>query len=203
MSLTRPGRGLVGLPTPLTSKSQSRTLLSNLAQASVRSPPAPPIHAMLENAASVDVPVAVDKVYEMWNDRTRIPSWMPWIAVVEVQEDDPTLSRWVLRTRQFDRDWEFSWMAKNLATIPLQKIHWRSVPGSVGGSLGGAVEVANQGQIRFARLAPATTRVTLTITYELPDVLAPVGSALTPLVEGILRADMNRFKELAVKEHST
>jgi len=36
-------------------------------------------------------------------------------------------------------------MARNKAPLPNQKIHWQSVPGSVGGSLGAAIEVANKG----------------------------------------------------------
>jgi len=60
------------------------------------------------------------------------------------QEDDPRLSRWTLSTFQFNRQWEFSWLALNLTPLRNQKIHWRSVPGSVGGSLGSALEVANR-----------------------------------------------------------
>jgi hypothetical protein len=50
-----------------------------------------------------------------------------------------------------------------------QKIHWVSEPGSA--SYG--VEIANRGQIRFLRKGPAACRITLTISYEVPDVLAP------------------------------
>ena len=141
----------------------------------------------------------VEECYAMWEDRTRIPTWMPWIHSVEVQEKDPKLSKWVLKTTQFDRDWEFAWMAQNMAPIPLQKIHWRSVPGTVQGSLGSGIEVPNRGQIRFARLSAAQTRVTLTISYELPSVLSFVGSGLSPLVERLLLEDMKRFKALAEK----
>ena len=59
------------------------------------------------------------------------------------QEDDPRMSRWTLSTFQFNRRWEFSWLALNLTPLRNQKIHWRSVPGSTGGSLG-ALEVANR-----------------------------------------------------------
>lgn len=82
-----------------------------------------------------------------------------------------------------------------------QKIHWRSVPGSTGGSLGGSIDIANRGAIRFYKGASADAcSVKLTISYEVPDALAPVGAAVSPLVEGILRADLQRFKELAERE---
>jgi hypothetical protein len=54
------------------------------------------------------------------------------------------MSRWTLSTFQFNRQWEFSWLAQNLTPLRNQKIHWRSVPGSVGGSLGAGLEVANR-----------------------------------------------------------
>lgn len=46
----------------------------------------------------------------------------------QVQKEDPRLSRWKLSTNQFNRDWEFTWLAQNLTPIRGQKIHWRSVP---------------------------------------------------------------------------
>jgi hypothetical protein len=68
------------------------------------------------------------------------------------------------------RDWEFSWLSRNLAPIKGQKLHWVSVSG--GSSLPG-VNVNNRGQIRFVRKGAAACAVTLTISYEVPDVLAP------------------------------
>lgn len=47
--------------------------------------------------------------------------WMPWIRSVTVQPDDPKLSRWLLSTHQFGRDWEFSWLAQNLTPMKHQK----------------------------------------------------------------------------------
>ena len=151
----------------------------------------------LENTAEVDVSVSLDTCWDMWEDRTRIPAWMPWIKAVTIQEDDPKLSRWVLSTDQFGRTWEFSWLARNLTPVKGQKIHWTSVPGS--SSFGSALDIANRGAIRFYKKGAALTGVKLTISYEVPDGLAPFASAVTPLVERILRTDMGRFKDLAEK----
>lgn len=128
----------------------------------------------------------------------------PPLTTPQVQPDDDRMSRWLLSTEQFGRQWEFSWLAQNLTPVRHQKIHWRSVPGSSGGSLGGAIDIANRGAIRFYRdaAAPKTAcSVKLTISYEVPSALAPVAAAVSPLVERVLAADLARFKELAEREH--
>lgn len=38
----------------------------------------------LENSAEQDVHLPVERCYEMWEDRERIPQWMPWIQSVKV-----------------------------------------------------------------------------------------------------------------------
>ena len=58
------------------------------------------------------------------------PPARPWIKSVKILQEDVRLSRWTLSTHQFGRDWEFSWLARNLAPIKNQKIHWVSEPGS-------------------------------------------------------------------------
>lgn len=150
----------------------------------------------LENKGSVDVPAPLEQCWAMWEDRERIPQWMPWIKSVKVLDNDPRLSRWTLATHQFGRDWEFSWLARNLAPIKNSKIHWVSERGSA--SLG--IEIANRGQIKFKRLSPSSCNITLIISYEVPNVLVPFANALTPLVEGIIQKDMERFRELATGE---
>ena len=42
--------------------------------------------------------------------------------------------------------------------------------------MGSALDIANRGQIRFYRKSATTCAVKLTISYELPDALAPFGS---------------------------
>jgi hypothetical protein len=43
------------------------------------------------------------------------------------------------------------------------------------------------------------TRVQIQISYELPELLVPFGSAVSPLVEQILKADLQRFSVFAQK----
>ena len=188
---------LTGAQPPTRPTAPAFSPLSRRSQTPTRSPSAPRAQ-WLENTAEVEVAAPLDACWNMWEDRTRIPAWMPWIKAVTIQEDDPKLSRWVLSTDQFGRTWEFSWLARNLTPVRHAKIHWTSVPGS--STFGSALDIANRGAIRFYKKGAALTGVKLTISYEVPDGLAPFASAVTPLVERILRTDMGRFKELAEKE---
>ena len=62
--------------------------------------------------------------------------------------------------------------------VKYQKIHWTASEG-----------VNNKGAIRFRKGEKKNTcTVALTIAYEVPQVLEPVGEALKPLVENILQA---------------
>ena len=78
--------------------------------------------------------------------------------------------------------------------------HICMLQGSSGGSLGSSIDIANRGQIRFYRKSATTCTVKLTISYEVPPVLAPVAGALTPIVESILSTDLKRFANLAAQE---
>ncbi|GFR42467.1 hypothetical protein Agub_g3375, partial [Astrephomene gubernaculifera] len=152
----------------------------------------------LENKASVEVQAPLETCWSLWEDRERIPQWMPWIKSVKVLDSDPRLSRWTLATHQFGRDWEFSWLARNLPPVKNTKIHWVSERGSA--SLG--LEIQNRGQIKFRRTSPGSCHITLIISYEVPDVLAPFANltaqALTPVVEGVIQQDMERFKQIVM-----
>ena len=155
-------------------------------------------------SAETEVQVPLEKAWRLWEDRELIPKWMPWIRSVTVQPDDPKLSKWLLSTQQFGRDWEFSWLAQNLTPMQHQKVcssvvryahsavyqqtncrlnaYLRAAAAaqihwrSVPGSTGNAIEIANRGQIRFYRKSPSSCAVKLTISYELPDVLVPFGN---------------------------
>ena len=77
-------------------------------------------------SAETEVHVPLAKAWELWEDRERIPNWMPWLASVTVLPEDSKMSRWLLSTHQFGRDWEFSWLAQNLTPIKNQKVCCRS-----------------------------------------------------------------------------
>ena len=89
-----------------------------------------------------------------------------------------------------------------MAPLKLQKIHWRSVEGSMGGTGIGAVEVRNKGEIRFAPRTQTSCVVKMSISYELPEALVPLGTAVAPVVQGVISEDLKRFRDLAVREHT-
>lgn len=66
-------------------------------------------------SAEVEVPVPLEVCWALWEDRERIPQWMPWIKSVTVQQEDPKLSRWLLSTHQFGRwglvGWVGGWVS--------------------------------------------------------------------------------------------
>jgi uncharacterized membrane protein len=155
----------------------------------------------VDNRAEVTVPVSLPVVWELWQDKSRIPNWMPWIDSVVPDAADPASSRWILRTNQFGQDFEFSWVARDLPPEERRKISWESTEG-----------LNNRGAVRFAevpaldadafdsnRTTRNNTKVSIEISYEVPDPLVPFGAAVSPLVESILDADLKRFSAFAEK----
>ena len=55
---------------------------------------------------------------------------------------------------------------------PLSPAHHGSLPFGLPRTIAG-VEISNRGQIKFSRTSPTSTKITLIISYELPDVLVP------------------------------
>ncbi|RLM93029.1 hypothetical protein C2845_PM08G11940 [Panicum miliaceum] len=110
---------------------------------------------------------------------------------LKVLEDKPDLSRWSLKYEVFGRNVEFSWLARNMTPTKNQKIHWRSLEG-----------LPNRGAVRFFPKTPSSCRVQLTVAYEIPEILAPVGSALKPFMEGLLLKGLERFAKFAKERNS-
>ncbi|KAL4572188.1 hypothetical protein LXL04_018957 [Taraxacum kok-saghyz] len=132
----------------------------------------------------IDVPISV--AYNCYLDREAIPRWMPFISSVKILEDKPELSRWSLKYNAFGRDLEFSWLARNMQPIRNQKIHWRSLEG-----------LPNRGAVRFFPKGSSSCLVELTVSYEVPQLLAPVASALQPFLQNLLGRGLERFANFA------
>ncbi|KAL2239091.1 uncharacterized protein LOC105163003 isoform X1 [Sesamum indicum] len=132
----------------------------------------------------IDLPTSV--AYKCYSDREAIPQWMPFISSVKILEDKPDLSRWSLKYKAFGRDIEFSWLARNMQPIPNQKIHWRSLEG-----------LPNRGAVRFFPKGAGSCVVELTVSYEVPQLLTPVASALQPFLESLLLRGLERFARFA------
>lgn len=132
----------------------------------------------------IDVPISV--AYNCYSDREAISQWMPFISSVKILDDKPDLSRWSLKYKAFGQDIKYSWLARNLQPIPNQKIHWRSLEG-----------LPNRGAVRFFPKGADSCVVELTVSYEVPQLLTPVASALQPFLESLLLRGLEAFAKFA------
>ncbi|KAF8387623.1 hypothetical protein HHK36_026276 [Tetracentron sinense] len=148
--------------------------------------PFSPVMEWQDSTARLEIDIPCSVAYDFYSDREAIPRWMPFISSVKVLEDKPDLSRWSLKYTAFGRDIEFSWLARNMQPIPNQKIHWRSLEG-----------LPNRGAVRFFPKGPTSCIVELTVSYEVPQILSPVASALQPFLEGLLLRGLERFAKYA------
>ena len=140
----------------------------------------------LEHSVQVEVAAPIEHVWDLWHDLELMPRWMKWIESVKVLEDNPELSRWKLATKTL----EFSWLSRILQEIPHQIIQWESVDG-----------LPNRGAIRFYDRKNSSI-VKLTVAYEVPGFLAMLmdNGFVRNAVNSTLQADMDRFKDYALKE---
>ncbi|WMV10551.1 hypothetical protein MTR67_003936 [Solanum verrucosum] len=104
----------------------------------------------------------------------------------QILEDKPDLSRWSLKYQAFGQNIEYSWLARNMQPTPNQKIHWRSLEG-----------LPNRGAVRFFPKGPSSCIIELTFSYEVPQLLVPVASALKPFTENLLTQGLERFATFA------
>jgi uncharacterized membrane protein len=142
----------------------------------------------LEHSAQVELPVSVDRVWQLWSDLEQMPNWMKWIESVKVQADQPELSRWKLASGNF----EFTWLSRITKEVSNQIIQWESVDG-----------LPNKGAIRFYDRKADGSIVRLTVGFKIPLVLRWMdGLFLGQVVESTLQADMDRFRAYAIEHQA-
>jgi len=142
----------------------------------------------LEHSVQVEVEVPMETVWSLWSDLEQMPRWMKWIDSVQVLEDNPDLSRWKLASSGF----EFSWLSRILKLVPHQIIQWESVDG-----------LPNRGAVRFYDRHDSSV-VKLTVAYDIPGILGKLmdGLFLGQIVESTIQADLDRFRDYALKIQS-
>ena len=130
----------------------------------------------------------METVWSLWSDLEQMPRWMKWIDSVQVLEDNPDLSRWKLASSGF----EFSWLSRILKLVPHQIIQWESVDG-----------LPNRGAVRFYDRHGSSV-VKLTVAYDIPGILGKLmdGLFLGQIVESTIQADLDRFRDYALKIQS-
>ena len=135
----------------------------------------------LEHTVTTEINADVNRVWLVWSDLENMPRWMRWIESVTIL-DNPDLTEWTLAAQGF----RFQWKALISKRVPGQQLHWESVGG-----------LPTKGAVRFYRLAADRTAVKLTVSYELPAVVAPLmdSNIMGGIVTKELQANIDRFKD--------
>ena len=136
----------------------------------------------LEHTVTTEVQASADKVWAVWSDLEAMPKWMRWIESVKTL-GSADLTEWTLAAQGF----RFTWKAQITQRVEAQQLHWQSVGG-----------LPTKGAVRFYQEAPNRTVVKLTVSYELPGVLAPLmdPNILGGIVVKELQANLDRFRDL-------
>ncbi len=137
----------------------------------------------LEHSVTAEIAASSERVWEVWSDLEAMPKWMRWIESVVTEPNDPDLTDWTLAAQGF----RFHWKARITQRVEAQQLHWESVGG-----------LPTKGAVRFYPQGEALTAVKLSVSYELPGVLAPLmePSILGGIVTKELQANLDRFKQL-------
>lgn len=142
----------------------------------------------LEHSVQVEVDAPIDLVWGLWSDLEQMPRWMKWIDSVKIPEDNPDISLWTLSSNGF----EFTWKSRITKVITNQIIQWESIDG-----------LPNRGAIRFYDRKESSI-VKLTVAYSIPGILGKImdNLFLGRIVESTIQADLERFREYALKAKS-
>ena len=140
----------------------------------------------LEHSVTTEIKAPVQRVWEVWSDLEAMPLWMRRIESV-VTLEDPDITDWTLAAQGF----RFHWKARISQRVEAQQLHWESVGG-----------LPTKGAVRFYPQGDSLTVVKLTVSYELPGVLAPLmePSILGGIVTKELQANLDRFRDLVERE---
>ena len=137
----------------------------------------------LEHSVTTEINAPVEQVWAVWSDLEAMPRWMRWIESVVTEPGNPDLTDWTLAAQGF----RFHWKARITQRVEAQQLHWESVGG-----------LPTKGGVRFYPLENGCTAVKLSVSYELPGVLAPLmePSILGGIVTKELQANLARFRDL-------
>ncbi len=144
----------------------------------------------LEHTVTCDIKSPVKQVWKVWSDLDAMPLWMTWIESVKTIDQTvktlPDLTEWTLAANGF----RFKWKAQITERIDAEKLKWKSIGG-----------LPTEGSVNFHSESENVTHVKLTISYELPRVIAPLMEAniLGGMVTNELQENINRFKDLVEK----
>ncbi len=141
----------------------------------------------LEHKVITNIHAPIEEVWEKWSDLDSMPLWMTWIESVKTVNDKtnilPDLTEWTLAANGF----RFKWKAKINERVDNQKLTWESVGG-----------LPTKGCVVFNTIENSQTQVNLTISYELPKMVARLmeKNILGNLVTNELQKNLDNFKNL-------
>jgi uncharacterized membrane protein len=139
----------------------------------------------LEHTVQIEVPVTIELAWSLWSDLEQMTIWMKWIESVKILEENPELSRWKLASGGFN----FTWLSRIVQIVPQQIIEWQSVDG-----------LPNKGAIRFYDRKDSCI-VKMSFAYAVPGIIGKLmDSLIGDIVESTVMADLERFKEYAIKQ---
>jgi len=141
----------------------------------------------LKHTVTSNIKAPAEQVWKVWSDLDAMPLWMIWIESVKTIDEEtstlPDLTEWTLAANGF----RFKWKARIIERIDAQKLQWESVGG-----------LPTKGSVRFYQEEERLTTVKLSVTYELPKILASLMEAniLGGMVTNELQANIDRFRDL-------
>src|SRR5690554_4766987 len=127
---------------------------------------------------SIDVNASVSEAYNLFRQFERFPSFME--GVEEVRRTGENRLFWRAEIGGREEEWE----AQITKEIPDTAIAWQSVAGA-----------RNAGEVTFEKVDGSTTQINLHVEYEPEGFVENVG-ALLGVVNGRMRGDLDRFKDL-------
>ena len=134
----------------------------------------------------------LDNVWNTWSDLDSMPLWMSWIESVKTVDEEtstlPDLTEWTLAANGF----KFKWRAQITERIEKNKLQWKSIGG-----------LPTQGSVIFESQSDKSTSVNLSVTYELPKIIARFmeEKILGKMVTNELQANIDRFRDLVEKNY--
>ena len=137
------------------------------------------------SSVTVSIPAPKERVWAVWSDLEGMPRWIRWIESVRVIDRD--ISEWTMDIQGF----QISWTAVTTRLVPGEEMHWETVDG-----------LPFKGCVRFSDLPGGKTRARLSISYELPQIIAPLmdSGMLEELVRAELAASLKSLLKLVVEE---
>jgi len=146
----------------------------------------------LKHDVNTTVNAPLENVWNTWSDLDSMPLWMTWIESVKTLDKKtsklPDLTEWTLAANGF----KFKWKAQITERVENQKLEWISIGG-----------LPTKGCVIFNQETSSLTSVNLSVTYELPRMLARLmeENILGKMVTNELQVNIDRFKDLVEKNY--